>query len=728
MAKEMMNFNLPKEGSSIIKVIGVGGGGSNAVNHMYKQGIKGVDFIVCNTDQQALDTSPVPKKIALGSSLTEGRGAGAQAEVGRNAAIENLDDIKEILEGDTKMVFITAGMGGGTGTGAAPVIAEAARELGILTVGIVTVPFTFEGKKRKLQAEKGLEELKRHVDTVLIICNDKLREMYGNLKLGEAFSQADDVLSIAAKGIAEIITIEGYVNVDFEDVRTVMTNSGVAIMGSATTSGEDRATKAVEQALASPLLNDNNIFGASNILLYISSGKDEVTMDEVAEITDYIQEEAGMDADVIWGNGTDMDLEDKLTLTIIATGFSGEKLNKVSGNDNVVRHVLDTRRQAPTNEPKTEQKPSIPAGLTTRPVLMNSSLEKGEEPKAEYLEPTPMATEPIIKHQLIEEEPAIEKPTTELPQPEVTPTYLSNEPTIKFNLTEQPIAETPVAPTVEATVPLMAFKVEETDVELNAILDTEAPETNGVKEGEDLPFYNEEGELEEKTLTPTANFVTDLSALQEETIFEANDTLSEDLHAPVAKDTAQEFVAESAPEPADEKKSLNFAFGMPPKEKEVEEEKVSDNIITTETTTEIEFSLEEKVPEVKEEIKTFNLYDDEPQSSTKKEPTLLTEEPKLITRNTPINDGIDTEELQKKQQERMDRLKNMNQRFRSPNNLAELENVPAFKRRNVNLEDQPHSSESSVSNFEVTDEGTDENGNTRGGLSDGNEFLHKSVD
>ena len=278
MAKEMMNFNLPKEESSIIKVIGVGGGGSNAVNHMYKQGIRGVDFVVCNTDQQALDMSPVPKKIALGSSLTEGRGAGAQAEVGRNAAIENLDDIKEILGTDTKMVFITAGMGGGTGTGAAPVIAEAAREQGILTVGIVTIPFGFEGKKRKLQASLGLEELKKHVDTVLIISNDKLREMYGNLKLSEAFGQADDVLSIAAKGIAEIITVEGYVNVDFEDVRTVMTQSGVAIMGSATTSGEDRAIKAVEQALASPLLNDNNIFGASNILLYISSGKEEARL------------------------------------------------------------------------------------------------------------------------------------------------------------------------------------------------------------------------------------------------------------------------------------------------------------------------------------------------------------------------------------------------------------------------------------------------------------------
>ncbi|MGB0918652.1 MAG: cell division protein FtsZ, partial [Flavobacteriales bacterium] len=530
MAKEMMNFNLPKEGSSIIKVIGVGGGGSNAVNHMYKQGIKGVDFVVCNTDQQALDTSPVPKKIALGSSLTEGRGAGAQAEVGRNAAIENLDDIKEVLEGDTKMVFITAGMGGGTGTGAAPVIAEAAKELGILTVGIVTVPFTFEGKKRKLQAEKGLEELKRHVDTVLIICNDKLREMYGNLKLGEAFSQADDVLSIAAKGIAEIITIEGYVNVDFEDVRTVMTNSGVAIMGSATTSGEDRATKAVEQALASPLLNDNNIFGASNILLYISSGKDEVTMDEVAEITDYIQEEAGMDADVIWGNGTDMDLEDKLTLTIIATGFSGDKLDKVAGSENVVRHVLDTRRQAhttvPTAAPTTEQKPSIPAGLTTRPVLMNSNLQKAEEPKADFIEPTPITSEPIIKHQLIEDEPVIDEPKAEVTEPVVSPEAVTNQPIITYQLEDDLAPEVTAEPAAELTEPIMAYKVEESDIELNAIIDEEAPETNGVTEGEDLPTYNEDGEVEHTFQAYTPPSETEFTTPRDETLFVTNEPVS----------------------------------------------------------------------------------------------------------------------------------------------------------------------------------------------------------
>ena len=317
----MMRFDMPKEQSSIIKVIGVGGGGSNAVNHMYRQGIKGVDFIVCNTDHQALDISPVPTKIPLGQSLTEGRGAGSIPEIGKNAAIENLDEIKDILAKNTKMIFVTAGMGGGTGTGAAPVIAQTARDMGILTVGIITVPFTFEGRKRRTQAEDGIEQMRDAVDTLLVINNDKLREMFGNLSLVNAFEQADDVLAIAAKGIAEVISVTGQINVDFNDVNTVMKDSGVAIMGSAEAEGDDRATKCVEQALSSPLLNDNNIEGATYVLLNITYGDKAVLMDEISDITDYIQEEAGSTADVIWGHGHDDTLGEKLCVTIIATGF-----------------------------------------------------------------------------------------------------------------------------------------------------------------------------------------------------------------------------------------------------------------------------------------------------------------------------------------------------------------------------------------------------------------------
>lgn len=316
-----MEFDLPKELTSIIKVIGIGGGGGNAVNHMYNQGIKDVDFVVCNTDQQALDISPVPIKIQLGQSLTEGRGAGAIPEIGKNAAIETIEDIKAILEKGTKMVFITAGMGGGTGTGAAPVIAHVAREMDILTVGIVTVPFSFEGKKRRLQAEEGLENLRQHVDTLLVINNDRLREMYGNLTLANAFAQADDVLATAAKGIAEVISVTGMINVDFNDVSTVMKQAGVAIMGAATASGNERALEAVKTALSSPLLNDNDISGAKYVLLNITYGNQEILMDEIGDITDYIQDEAGATADVIWGHGHDPKLEDGICVTVIATGF-----------------------------------------------------------------------------------------------------------------------------------------------------------------------------------------------------------------------------------------------------------------------------------------------------------------------------------------------------------------------------------------------------------------------
>lgn len=345
-----MQFEMLKEKSSIIKVIGVGGGGGNAVNHMYRQGITGVDFIICNTDAQALELSPIPNKVQLGASLTEGMGAGSIPEVGKNSAIENIDDIKRMLGSNTKMLFITAGMGGGTGTGASPIIAKAAKEMDILTVGIITTPFSFEGKRRKIQAEEGLDEFKKYVDSYLVISNDRLREIFGNLTLGSAFAQADNILTTAAKGIAEIITIPGYINVDFKDVRTVMKESGVAIMGSYAAEGENRALRAVEGALASPLLKDNEIEGARYILLNISSGDKEVTMDEVSIITDYIQQEAGLAADLIWGNCSDEGLGEKISVTIIATGFQTKEEREVEKSQ--VRKVsLLTPEQAPLVRP-----------------------------------------------------------------------------------------------------------------------------------------------------------------------------------------------------------------------------------------------------------------------------------------------------------------------------------------------------------------------------------------
>ncbi len=333
MAADLMNFDLPRDKSSIIKVIGVGGGGGNAVNHMFKQGITDVDFLICNTDAQAIKNSPVPIKIQLGETLTQGRGAGNKPEQGKQAAIESLDKITEVLSHNTKMVFITAGMGGGTGTGAAPVIAEEAKDLGILTVGIVTLPFRFEGKRRMNQAIEGLNQMREHVDALLVINNEKLREMHGDLPLSQAFGRADNVLTVAAKGIAEIITVIGSVNVDFADVQTVMSNSGVALMGSAVSAGENRAMMAIEEALNSPLLNNNDIKGAKNILLNIASGpEDEVRMDEIGQITDYVQEAAGLNADIIWGNNLDNQLGDQICITIIATGFGADSIPELAAH------------------------------------------------------------------------------------------------------------------------------------------------------------------------------------------------------------------------------------------------------------------------------------------------------------------------------------------------------------------------------------------------------------
>ena len=326
-----MIFDLSREDKSIIKVLGVGGGGSNAVQHMYAQGIVGVDFAICNTDAQALEASPVPTKLRLGPDLTEGRGAGSIPDVGRDACLESVEEVRTFLADNTKMLFITAGMGGGTGTGAAPIIAKLSKEMGILTVAIVTLPFTFEGRRRSTQGLTGLEELKANVDTLVIISNDKLRAIHGNLTLREAFGHADDILTTAAKGIAEIITVAGYVNVDFEDVNTVMKDSGVAIMGTATAKGDQRAKEAVDRALNSPLLEDNNIKGAQHILVNIASGTREVTMDEISEITEFVQEEAGFGTDLIWGNCYDESLEEEISVTVIATGFERNNVEKNFG-------------------------------------------------------------------------------------------------------------------------------------------------------------------------------------------------------------------------------------------------------------------------------------------------------------------------------------------------------------------------------------------------------------
>ena len=340
------SFDLPKNKSNVMKVMGVGGGGSNAVNHMFQQGITGVDFVVCNTDSQALEKSPVPNKIQLGVNLTEGLGAGANPEIGKLAAVETHEELRDLLETQTKMLFITAGMGGGTGTGAAPIIAEFAKELGILTVGIVTIPFDFEGKTRQLQAQKGLKKLKKTVDSLIIINNNKLRQVYGNLGFKEGFSKADEVLATAAKGIAQVITHHYTQNIDLKDAKTVLANSGTAIMGSATSSGSNRANDAIIKALDSPLLNDNKIDGSKNVLLLIVSGTDEITIDEIGEINEYVQKETGNSANIIMGVGEDQELGNNISVTVIATGFAEDQQNDlVNSETKKVIYSLDDNQK-----------------------------------------------------------------------------------------------------------------------------------------------------------------------------------------------------------------------------------------------------------------------------------------------------------------------------------------------------------------------------------------------
>jgi len=441
-----IEFDLPKNQSNVIKVIGVGGGGSNAINHMFQQGIKGVDFVICNTDAQALHNSGVPNKIQLGVNLTEGLGAGANPEVGEQAAVESLEDIKRMLNGTTKMVFITAGMGGGTGTGAAPIIAKMAKELDILTVGIVTIPFQFEGKTRNEQAQKGIENLRGHVDSLVVINNNKLREVYGNLGFKAGFSKADEVLSTAARGIAEVITHHYTQNIDLRDAKTVLSNSGTAIMGSATASGKTRAQEAIMKALDSPLLNDNKITGAKNVLLLIVSGSQEITIDEIGEINDHIQNEAGHGANIIMGVGEDESLQESISVTIIATGFNIDQQNEITNTEvKKVVHALEDD----SDDIKTKEKE--PAIITPDIVLENEEpeivkhtleLDEVEEdahskliPTTEFIRNINVVCEEILDYKTLEEDDFIITPVQkDTVEDNEVDDYEENQITLTFDL------------------------------------------------------------------------------------------------------------------------------------------------------------------------------------------------------------------------------------------------------------------------------------------------------
>ncbi len=605
-----MYFDIPKEQSSIIKVIGVGGGGSNAVNHMFMQGIKDVNFVICNTDQQALEMSPVPNKIQLGPSLTKGRGAGSHPSVGQQAAMESMQEIKALLEKNTEMVFITAGMGGGTGTGGAPVVAKLAKEMGILTIGIVTVPFGFEGKRRRSQAHEGLETLKHFVDAILIVSNDKLREMFGNLAWNEAFAKADDILTTAAKGIAEIITVPGYVNVDFEDVKTVLRDSGLAIMGSGSAEGENRALEAVSVALESPLLNDNDIRGARNILLNISSGSKAVLMDEIASITDYVQEAAGNDCDIIWGNCTDETLGEKIMVTVIATGFETieQRNTRIKKNTYKITHV-DTNEMVSTKQ-------------------------------------TPVAKETTV----------LEEPVEKEAEPEIK---LVNKNEVKLEKKENKKEEDNNPRQFAFNFDMFAPVEDKIEIKKNpepiAEIINETPITEIVAE-------------EKIEVTPVA-VVNPVNEITEETIAEIKN----------------EAEIEAAP-----------FFEI----KKINKEIVEDDVQAEEEI--ISYVKKEEITPIaeKEEI-TLNTQRNEPK-------TFITNNDKMDVVNNASSD-------------RINRLKSMSMKLNN-NNLEEIEKVPAYMRRNIDLEETPDAREINVSKYNVV------NGENGPELKKNNSFLHDNVD
>jgi cell division protein FtsZ len=746
--QETMKFDLPEQ-SSIIKVIGVGGGGSNAVNHMYRAGINGVDFVVCNTDKQALDMSPVPHKVVLGATLTEGRGAGSLPEVGRNAAIENIEDIRAILAKNTKMVFITAGMGGGTGTGAAPIIAGIAREMGILTVAIVTIPFLFEGKKRRAQAEEGMEQLKQNVDTLLVICNDKLREMYGNLKLSDAFSHADDVLTIAAKSIAEVISLTQQINVDFADVCTVMKNSGVAIMGSAMASGENRAIRAVETALNSPLLNDNNITGARYVLLNIVSGSNEITMDELGEITDYIQDAAGQTAEIIKGYGVEPSYGDSVNVTIIATGFNQHseiayEYSRKPAEQKIVRTLEEPKNE--TSEPVAETK--IETLNPLEPFLINKQPapeSKQEEIKSEAVAEITNPLEPFLKSEPVAEvkeaaaettissssEPVLLEVKEEIVSESTEEIFISetsvestmeNVPEIVAELTTEPVAETVIQPVAEVAIEPVAETKEETssfeEVNWNDI-STSLDVTSSVAESNVQTFESSS----ESTIESSSEVIE-----QKEVIEPVANTNVEFEITNFSSESSESVVAETTSE-------VESTWETTSSESNWNSETVSENIsepvmeqtseIVSETTvseiTSVSSEVNEPVAEITEE-KTPEAVN---------EPVLIRKEVVAEVTVSPEDSAAAEEEArrlkiveqEKKAQERIQRLKELSMKLKTPQALNEMEKEPAYKRRNIQLENTPHSSESQISRFTLT-----ENEEKKIEIRPNNSFLHDNVD
>lgn len=638
-------FDMPKNRSNVIKVIGVGGGGSNAINYMFQQGINGVDFVICNTDSQALENSPIPNKIQLGVSLTEGLGAGANPDVGEQAAIESFEEITAMLQTNTKMVFITAGMGGGTGTGAAPVIAKMARELEILTVGIVTIPFGFEGKMRNEQAQIGVEKLRANVDSLIVINNNKLRDVYGNLGFKAGFAKADEVLATASRGIAEVITHHYTQNIDLRDAKTVLSNSGTAIMGSATSAGDQRANLAISKALDSPLLNDNKIKGAKNVLLLIVSGKDEITIDEIGEINDYIQQEAGHGANIIMGVGDDDSLDDAIAVTVIATGFNLDQQEEfVSGETKKIIHNLNDDQKAELDlSAKNTGHVSLPK-LDVSPI--QETIKKEEERIVLSLEEEEV------------DEVIIAKPIVDVKEIEV----------VDFEYIEAPIVVNETPAEVQPAI------IEKTETQ-NAIT---TPTANEVKE-EDFVIIDVESIKDIDVID--AEVVT-AETPEEQMALTFDFAINTELKNTEVID--EEVVAASTPIPAYESEDV-VRYTL----EEVEEESFS-------------LGFEQEVVE-QDELASFQTRI-QPEVEVTKPVAEIKDKP---LEGTPLNSPI-SELLKARAEKRKMNMKEFNYKFRNGggNNIDEMEKEPAYKRQGLNFEEGDF--ESKISRTTLSTDGNDE--------------------
>lgn len=685
-------FDLPKNQSNVIKVIGVGGGGSNAINHMFQSGINGVDFVVCNTDAQALQNSPVPNKIQLGLSLTEGLGAGANPEVGEQSALESMTDIKAMLDTTTKMVFITAGMGGGTGTGAAPMIAKQAKELDILTVGIVTIPFHFEGKMRSEQAQKGIENLRSQVDSLIIINNNKLREVYGNLGFKAGFSKADEVLATAAKGIAEVITHHYTQNIDLRDAKTVLANSGTAIMGSSQASGSGRAHEAISKALDSPLLNDNKITGAKNVLLLIVSGSQEITIDEIGEINEYIQAEAGNNANIIMGVGEDSALGEAIAVTVIATGFDQEQQNNIVNTESKkIIHTLEEEQRAAIN--LTPEKPSF------------QSLDPLEESQ-------PKASDEVVVHTLDMEEVEQSAPVKEAdPLVPTTQSILDLE--VTYTLVEGSKESLHSStPDQEAFLPLV--------------------EDFEVVDAEDLSAAMAEETFEDYSENETMDFTNTLFDLpidhanQQESLVEEASLSSNTPEETIEESYSEQDIAKEELVSEEEAPTITFSLGDDIRDMEVKDPVEVIPVLEYNTAGEKRYSLDDYM-ELEAHLGTAKEVTPETQERPEEEMVFekkIVESPKA----KPQEEALDPMEapiealLKERADERRRKLRDFNYKFNnSINKIEEIEKEPAYKRQGISLSEGP--SEGKISRTTLS---TDSNEDTQ--LRSNNSFLHDNVD